>query len=77
MAPVRRPSRPLALAAPSGAGASAADAARSSRLLRAAERFRRASAERRRRASAPAQAPQADPPSPGEDDPAAERDARP
>ena len=46
-------------------------------LLRAAERFRRASAERRRRASAPAQAPQADAPSPGEDDPAAERDARP
>ena len=71
------PTGPLALTAPSGAGASAADAARSSRLLRAAERFRRASAERRRRASAPAQAPQADAPSPGEDDPAAERDARP
>ena len=71
------PTGPLAQTAPSGAGASAADAARSSRLLRAAERFRRASAERRRRASAPAQAPQADPPSPGEDDPAAERDARP
>lgn len=71
------PTGPLALTAPSGAGASAADAARSSRLLRAAERFRRASAERRRRASAPAQAPQPDAPSPGEDDPAAERDARP
>ena len=71
------PTGPLALTAPSGAGASAADAARSSRLLRAAERFRRASAERRRRASAPAQAPQTAAPSPGEDDPAAERDARP
>ena len=71
------PTGPLAQTAPSGAGASAADAARRSRLLRAAERFRRASAERRRRVSAPAQAPQADAPSPGGDDPAAGRDARP
>lgn len=60
---------PLGLVAPSGAGASVVDAARRSRLLRAGERFRRASTERRPRAGTPAQAPAEGAASPGEEEP--------
>lgn len=76
--PVTGPQTGLAeLAAPSGTGASAMDAARRTRLQRAGERFRRASAERRRRGAAPAQSPAADAPSTGEPGPDHGRTDRP